>query len=308
LESEKEPSSSRQKPVSLSGLLGTLVSSFGDFLSQLDAPIKETVDGVHPQDNTANAGQGRESTPQQPVRVVVESLPPRSTPDQQDEGRKRWKRRREWGELIVSILTLMALVVYTVVTWKQWRTMNATYCEIQRQTASSENAVTEARNAITQSKNQFQTDQRPYVWLTGKKPPTFADVTEFYHLKDGPVYWTVFYSNYGKSPAIEVCREIHLVHAPDTFNKIYDIPHNTCKKKEEGAILVPTGIFFSTAKTEDSITDQNYSEITSGEESFAVFGRFDYRDAAGGTYYSQFCLLILKGGAVGNCYNHNHVK
>jgi len=118
LEHEKEPQHSESWGF-LYILLFVFAFLFGRFSSKRETPIKKVVNGIQPQDNTANAGQGGQNIPSQPIQVMIESFPPSSTPPEEHERHKRWENRREWGNFTVGVLTFFGLLAYTCVSYNQ---------------------------------------------------------------------------------------------------------------------------------------------------------------------------------------------
>lgn len=146
---------------------------------------------------------------------------------------------------------------------------------------------------LCDSRETFTKDQRPYVWI--HEPPLGAGVT--IGMVGQKFGWNVWYANYGKSPALSVCEQAFIVVGPDADKKITDINYNVCGK-ETGAILAPTELNYGTA---------HYDVAPTGEE-YGVYGRIDYKDASGNSYFSQFCMMHLASGAVSHCPNHDHFK
>jgi hypothetical protein len=109
---------------------------FGWFLSKRKAPVKQPVNGQQPQDTSARAGDRRQDVANPPLRVMIESFPPGPIPEKHWNSKERSKNRREWGQFIISVGTLLVVAIYTCVSWRQWRTMDRTFSEMQKQTVA----------------------------------------------------------------------------------------------------------------------------------------------------------------------------
>jgi hypothetical protein len=65
---------------------------------------------------------------------MIESFPPSPTPEKQWNSKERWKNRRDWWQFVISLATLLVVAAYTFVSWRQWKTMDRTFKEVQKQT------------------------------------------------------------------------------------------------------------------------------------------------------------------------------
>jgi hypothetical protein len=85
----------------------------------------------------------------------------------------RLHRRTFW----VSVLTLLALAIYTRVTYLQWKTMDATYSEIKKQTKSATQAAIAASAAVRASQEAMQLDEQPWLGMTHVTLPPDDSIT-----------------------------------------------------------------------------------------------------------------------------------
>jgi hypothetical protein len=161
-----------------------VISAFHNFLRS-GAPVEQTINTNSTQNDTHNERHTRQHIPNNPVRVIVESLPPPESPKHERQTEKQRDRRPQWGLLVVNVLTLIAVVFYACVTYKMW-------CEMQEQSRTSH--------------RQLEAEQRPWLALAGLRmtgPLTFdangANIPIQYQLK-----------NTGHSPAMQVWLESEL--------------------------------------------------------------------------------------------------
>jgi hypothetical protein len=118
------PSQNPDEPSGLLKILGAFFSGvlFGLFFSKLRAPIEQPIRTDRTQDNAEDERRGGQNIPDQPVRVVVERLPPSNPPTHEQQAEKKRDRRPQWWIFIVNIFTLAAVIVYACITAKLWHT------------------------------------------------------------------------------------------------------------------------------------------------------------------------------------------
>jgi hypothetical protein len=206
-----------------------------------------------------------------------------------------------WFSLIVLIFTFIVFALQL----RESKTQTGIFRDQANQ------AVTDAKLTRDQTdrqiqvvKDQFIADERPYIWLQdapNNSIPMFVKNAE-----SGIFSWNVFYTNYGKSPAINLCEEMHIEIGKKALSKVIDISHNSCGSIHAG-ILPPSRLEWSTATTERRVSDTEIKDWFALEYGVVVYGRFDYTDSFGKPYFSQFCMARQKNGAIANCQQHNHI-
>ena|ERR1700730_9608484 len=180
------------------------------------------------------------------------------------------------------------------------------------------NGVKTAQDGLAQARDSFRQDQRPYVSFAPANalgPP--EHVSSGIHAGQLAVVFN--FTNYGKSPAIEVRQDSHIVIGKYAWKKVklYAIP------SKHGSI-VPTGDQIRNAAYSDETIDETlFKEILSGDVPFIVFGHFEYTDMYAGTpaltYSTEFCQISvgssITNGTVrigrlenGICAEHTHIK
>jgi hypothetical protein len=273
---EKEPSSFSRKLLWLPNLLYTLAFSLF-VLSKHPTPQHPTP----PEHNPNDARNRSENIPGGPVRVIVESLPPTPPPTEEQKAEKKRNNLFKWGMAILEILAFFALAAYVSETR---RTNNLT------------------EQALNNSKEQFRQDQRPYVWLanpTSKDNPTIT--MEIYKPKN-QIAATMFFTNFGKSPAIPI-RHYHGMALGN--DKMTEGPP---KQWVESKGVLPNGKvdFFSVVSNQ--LTDEQISQYMSVSGAIMIYATWQYADYSGHKYETQICFGRLNLGGWAYCKEHNEIK
>jgi hypothetical protein len=191
-----------------------------------------------------------------------------------------------------SYIELAALIFLILYTCETRRTNNLTKAALQ----TSKKQFTQSQSTL---KEQFQNDQRPYVWplAIDAVPPTVKQ----------PVRAFVYMANFGKTPAI---REksgsrifINQNGLPDLMLRIdnWFAQLNENDVSDRSETIVPPGIPPDPKKSEAFIvansepvlpTDEKAVEfLKTGFGSFAVVGSIIYQDTSGTHYWSDYCWL-----------------
>jgi hypothetical protein len=89
-----------------------------------------------------------------PSRITVDVQIPRAETDRYYTEQQK-SHRLQWWTFWATIATFVAVAAYAVITYFQWRTMDATYKEVAKQTNSAEIASKAAKLAADTAANQF---------------------------------------------------------------------------------------------------------------------------------------------------------
>jgi hypothetical protein len=130
------------------------------FLSKAKTPSDEPIDDPNPKEKANDTTDGSQNPTDPSSRVIQQALPPSTTQDHKQGSHKPWYHHVEWWELIISCLTFLALVAYTVVTYRQLKTMNATYGEMVRQYPELQKSAEAAKTNSDIAKNSFDMEKR----------------------------------------------------------------------------------------------------------------------------------------------------
>jgi hypothetical protein len=215
------------------------------------------------------------------------------------------KEKAQWwgakGSFVINGLMAVATMILALLAFYQLKTLNTQTRAIIKQEES-------ARETIQLTKDHFQEDQRPYVWLTNNLgKPECENINP--DASDCQVLWTWHFTNYGKTPA----RDVH-------FNAKINIGSNVLDQPREfaafqiGAPLPPNKDDFSTAVHPTKISKEAFLNLLNMEKSILIFGRINYADAHGhanadgGQYETRFCYYRLKTGAITYCRDDNYIK
>jgi hypothetical protein len=154
------PSQNSPEPRGLLGILASAFSGvlFGWFFSKLKTPIQQSAESPHPQSHTDDSRT--QTQPPLPIAVRIESYPP-PTVSKEEQTERKWRNRREWGNLVATLFTalfagglLVITYVYAKYTYKMWQ-------EMQTQTRTAQ--------------QQLEATQRPWIKIidvvpTGNNP------------------------------------------------------------------------------------------------------------------------------------------
>jgi hypothetical protein len=105
-------------------------------------------------ENTKANKEAREQEPAQPPsRITVDVQIPREETDRYYT-EQRSSQRLQWWTFWATVGTFLAVAAYAVITYLQWRTMNATFDQIQKQTAATITAANAAQMPPRLPKNK----------------------------------------------------------------------------------------------------------------------------------------------------------
>lgn len=171
-----------------------------------------------------------------------------------------------------------------------------------RQWEVSRESLRVAHDANRQSREHFQQDQRPYVWLTNNLGSPEC-VSGQKSAQDCQIIWSWHFTNYGKTPA----RDLRFTQMINFGENVLEKPR-MFDKISIGAPLPPNKDDFSTALSEVKINRAEFARLLNTEQSILVSGRLNYTDGLGGQYETGFCLYRLRSGAIAYCRDGNYVK
>jgi hypothetical protein len=163
--------------------------------------------------------------------------------------------------------------------------------------------ATLAENSLKQSREQFQKDERPYIWIKneGLGNPEFIYDKDLAggNLSTGQILWSVHYTNYGKTPADNLISQALMsvglnapFRSPPGFPKL---------KNRVGVPTPPNKDDFLTVISQPGITSQRFNELNATNDGIRAQIRITYSDAYGGEYETIICLSKLASGAIKYC-------
>jgi hypothetical protein len=337
---ETKPSLFPQKPSALSRLLHKL-SSFLELtwtnLSSLYTNLRLRItpqDDTNPFDHQNDAEKEQTHTQGEDVVHRLEGLPKqhrasdtKNAPKAQQKPtfpvrvlrvlwrRRQWRRMRKteggphWAEIATVCLTVgifAAACIQAYIYSEQAGIMREQIKQNERAIMLGRGQLEVARNAVSQTENQFREDQRPYVWIEDDKPVGPFGLSAI----DGQLSWNFRIKNFGKTPAINVQVQTWIVIGKDAWKTIKWRPF----PPNEGSILPPTGENFVTAyplqKIDPALVDKlassNWAKI---DKTVEIVGKIIYADSRRGDFESDFCFDRQPSPNVyGHCGHATNIK
>jgi hypothetical protein len=160
-----------------------------------------------------------------------------------------------------------------------------------------------AREALALGRTSLIQDRRPYVLSATIEEPT---------LKIGEaIKWNFTYTNFGKSPAIDVISKSRILWgkdalgtvAPDFFKRMRPLAG------EKHGTLIPQGQNYSLTAQSDRILNRSMlEEVTKSDGALVLLVRLEYLDSSGNEYFTNVCTHRLKTGALADCGRYNSFK
>jgi len=161
-----------------------------------------------------------------------------------------------------------------------------------------------ADRAIVATRSNFIRDQRPYMWFKPEQPK----------FEEGkPVYWSLHFVNYGRSPAYNVATCTILWYGQSPLKDVTDDTiASKCAdvegKKSTTFVIHPGSDIFSTAATNGIANGDALKILRDQDMTLVITGRIKYTDGYGNAYISKFCSTHLASGAAMACETNNEVK
>jgi hypothetical protein len=258
---------------------------------------------------TANASRDATYQQAQEARtrvVVLEQIQTERNATDAKSKKKEWSGF-EKGYLAVQILLLLATAgAFGAAYWY------ARIADIQKNTMISQtpiiNKTAEAANAaITQSRNQFRQDQRPYLWVANGKSgvPAFNRLLEPDRAGFLQAYWDISVFNFGKTPAYHVKRQFSI----QVGNR-----HPMSRSFGEGGNNPPT-LIAATGQADIRVLSSpniiqmeiDAIQMPHSHQTISIRGTITYADSHGVDYESGVCLSRLDSGVIQYC-DGNYIK
>jgi hypothetical protein len=275
----------------------------------------------------------------------------------------RIKRAEMWMILLTAAIVVLTLGM-VIVGVLQWRAMRGQLDEMksgsadthdlalaakaqadssktiaeqtQKQSASTDalaqaaaKSVNAANSALKLTRDNFIRDQRPWLFANEIMPEPGSPRDAHGHFAPAsPMFWRIYFSNYGRSPAFRLRSAMRVFHGPnamvaaDTFfgalRTFPDVDGGTVlppggppapRAIVPGGEIVEIGQQFTTALTDGPLTAEDLTFIYGHDLSVVVVGRIQYRDISGqNLYWLDFCRSTFLTGAINDCGGrHNEV-
>ena len=145
-----------QRLIAISNKLLAELRRIGDAVGVLHTDSQQHIEAIRKTDNTA------EKCHQTPPVIRPEPEIPEPAKYQQERANteKKWLER---SKVLLEVLTLVAVIVYAVYAKRQWKTMNKTYGEIQKQTSAAIEAAHAAKDSANLNRRMAEGTQAAVV-------------------------------------------------------------------------------------------------------------------------------------------------
>jgi len=231
---------------------------------------------------------GKAATDGSPVRTDTDHCEETENKHIEEEEPNQLSRKWEWDLMTVLTAILAAGTIFTfAVLWIQ----------------------------LQDARGNFRSDQRPYIWFTSGTPlgqPQLLTSGTY----AGYLGVAFTFTNYGKSPGIDVRTDSHIAIGPDAWQKV-----SLHEITQEHGSLVPTGNTMANfAYSDEMIGNEIFEQIKEGLP-YIVFGHFEYTDMTqtpSVIYISEFCQIGTKATGIpsvdtaslehGICIEHNGLR
>ena len=249
----------------------------------------------------------QESKPQTPpMPSIPETQPQCKNPQKENTDHENGNRLQRFhlkvqiGLLIATTLAFIAAAIYAEIAYKQWCTMNATFKEIEKQTAASKTSAEAAVNAVQVAKDTLKTniemarqDQRAWIGATEIIAPKLraANNKPIYIKEESPIQFAAWILNSGKSPALEVKHSVNFIIIPTGKSFVADYgPIN--KQKGSLTVLQPQmGLKIETVPSAP-IPATVVDAIKNGQVILYFFGKITYSDIFKVPHTTTFCMYL----------------
>lgn len=264
----------------LLALINRIGTKIGDAIT---AAGKATNDAIA--DNTKATEKAAEQQPAEPPsRITVDIQIPREEADRYYAQHNN-PNSLQWWAFWVNVLAFLAVAVYAAITYRQWRTMDATLKEAQSQTAIS-------RRLAETSDKSYRLEQRAWIVVSTKGPIT--------HTINMPIFYPLRIVNIGKTIAkrMEAHIAVELINRREGPEFIYTPGHAHTMKLAN--IVLP-----------NDPDDGSYPALKRGATGYAeqvlitptilrgvntqtlatmAHGKITYKDIFGADHWINFCF------------------
>jgi hypothetical protein len=230
------------------------------------------------------------------IRGQIETHSPPSAAEEHKAEREEDKARAK-KNYIVSVVTLIAVIVYAGITFWQG---------------------TLTRQSINNNTQQFQIEQRPYVWYLEHILPEDVRIVEGEQMRIN-FDWV----NYGKTPALKSGGLGKIFCGPEAAQKVekwFSLLGDGTKpivasSGPDRQFVIPPVIVtdprnpltYSSMRSDEILTQGDVDYILKTEDACFVGIRTQYFDAYGTRYWSDICLARQVNGVLAHCDSHNEM-
>jgi hypothetical protein len=198
----------------------------------------------------------------------------------------------DWLTLICTVVIAVATSMYTHYASKQWEVMR--------------DSLKVTQDQLRQTRDAFRIDQRAYVWPSkiGFSPDEQPEGVPLDQMKSAPrpkpgetLFVNVYFRNTGKSPALDVKTEQHVVFGDKAKHGCFAFSRSGGPEQQSGSIIGVGGMIWNTAVSiDDDVSFPAKLVHWKGEEPILVYVTVQYRDIFGATHRSKTCAESLPNG------------
>jgi hypothetical protein len=156
---------------------------------------------------------------------------------------------------------------------------------------------------VNDAREAFVKDQRPYIWLASGPGNLSLEIVDSKQ-QTGPhkqIVVTVQYTNFGRSPAIDLRSAKDFETGTDAREKVKLVPLMPAKN------IVPPNKVDVFSLVTSPLSDQEISDLMKDFQ-MAFLARFQYSDLSGHRYESHLCMEHLQVGNWMYCETNNKIK
>lgn len=158
---------------------------------------------------------------------------------------------------------------------------------------------------LRDARESFTKDQRPYPWLwSGSKsdPPILMGINSATPNTARQIWVNMYYTNYGKSPAIELQQSFDIYVGANAYQRVKARPLLPAKT------ILPTGKVDLITPVSPKLSEEEISEAMSTDRGIIIDARWQYLDLTGHRYETEICMARLRTNVWAYCPEHNQFR
>lgn len=182
----------------------------------------------------------------------------------------------------LEVIGLAVVAAYTTYAGLQWKTMNQTYGEIQKQTIAAQTAATTAAQALQQNTDAFKVDER------GRIKVKISESGWDPRMEKVPLVASYHFSNIGKTEAQIIAYDKHV--------SLVDFRPNVGNLSPQAELPKKGIVHLMYNGDEQLLSVFNYaipiaedSAVKSGKKLVVSWGCIEYKDIFGDLHWADFC-------------------
>ncbi len=195
----------------------------------------------------------------------------------------------------LEIAGIIAVIVYTGVSYRTWQASADAADYASRQAELS-------RKSLNETIKNFRLGQRPIVSLTND-----LGTPQYFPPPSNQIVWEWHFTNYGKTPAIELKTGTEYMKIGQTGKWIPSYHAKDTKLNRSTHPLPPETPERATVVSDPGITQSQFNQLLTESYSISIRGTLYYTDVYREKYETGFCITRLNGGGITWCEG-NYIK